>query len=65
MTINPHNRLRAARQALTRGHYKDALEGFLSFHQHALEHDPGLSGVRVSFALSSWSELAEWNCTGS
>ena len=29
------------------------------FHEHALEHDPGMTGVRLSFALSDWRDLGE------
>lgn len=41
------------------GKYEQALERFIWFHEHALEHDPGMSGVRLSFALSDWKELAD------
>lgn len=41
------------------GEHKEALERCLWFHEHALEHDPGMSGVRLSFALSYWKNLGE------
>lgn len=40
------------------GAHDDALAKFLWFHHHALQYDPALSGVRLSFALSYWLELA-------
>lgn len=41
------------------GHYAEALERHLWFHDHALEHQPSLYGVRLSFALSRWKKLGE------
>ena len=41
------------------GKYQEALERFLWFHDHALEHDPAMYGVRLSFALSYWKQLGE------
>jgi hypothetical protein len=40
------------------GSHARALAKFLWFHHNALRHDPALYGVRLSFALSSWMELA-------
>jgi predicted Ser/Thr protein kinase len=46
-------------QALTAGgKYEESLQRHLWFHRHALEFDPGMSAVRLSFALSYWTELA-------
>lgn len=39
--------------------YEDALAKHLWFHNEALRYQPSLSGVRVSFALGFWLELAE------
>jgi hypothetical protein len=39
--------------------YDDALAKFVWFHHHALEHNRALSGVRLSFALGYWHELAK------
>ena len=39
--------------------YAEALERFLWFHDHALEHNPGMAGVRLSFALSYWKNLGD------
>jgi tetratricopeptide (TPR) repeat protein len=41
------------------GKYKEALERHIWFHDHALEHEPAMYGVRLSFALSSWMEMGE------
>jgi len=45
-------------QLVAAGQNKEALERFVWFHEHALEHDPGMYGVRLSFAMSYWSKLA-------
>jgi len=39
--------------------YPEALERFIWFHNHALENDPAMRGVRVSFAISYWKDLAD------
>ena len=39
--------------------YPDALAKQLWFHQNALKYDGALYGVRLSFALGSWTELAK------
>lgn len=41
------------------GKHQEALERFIWFHQHALEHEPAMSGVRLSFALSYWKSLGD------
>lgn len=47
-------------QALVReGKHQEALDRFLWFHDHALEHQPSMYGVRLSFALSYWKQLGE------
>ena len=53
------DRLNSARQATVEGRYEDALAEFVWFHDHALEEDAALYGVRLSFALAYWMELAE------
>jgi mevalonate kinase len=42
-----------------RGEYQKALDRYLWFHNHILEQDTGMRGVRLSFALSYWKELAK------
>ena len=41
------------------GDYAGALGLHEWFHDHALEFNPGYYGVRLSFALSQWKELAD------
>jgi tetratricopeptide (TPR) repeat protein len=50
--------LNAAQQLTSAGEYEQALKRFVWYFNHALEYDSGQSGVRLSFALSYWSELA-------
>lgn len=40
-----------------KGKYKEALERHVWFHDNALEHAPSMTGVRLSFALSYWTDL--------
>jgi len=54
-----HEVLERARNARLAGKYEDALRDHLWFHEHALEADPSLAGVRLSFALRDWIYLAE------
>jgi hypothetical protein len=40
--------------------YEEALERFIWFHDHALEHEPAaMYGVRLSFALMYWKNLGD------
>lgn len=39
--------------------FEDALAKVLWFHEHVLEHEPSMRGVRLSFALAEWLNLAE------
>jgi len=57
MTDDPLQTLRDAREAARRGAHAEALEKYLWFHHHALEHSPSLTGVRLSYAISEWVEL--------
>ena len=50
--------LNRARTAAAAGRHADALRDLLWFHEHALEHQPSLYGVRLSFALGAWKDLA-------
>jgi hypothetical protein len=38
-------------------HYEEALQRQIWYFNHALEYDPSLVGVRLSFTLSDWAEL--------
>jgi hypothetical protein len=51
-------RYHAARAAAAAGRYEEALREHIWFHDHALEEQPSLYGVRLSYALSDWVELA-------
>lgn len=50
--------LEDARQDVIDGRLAQAAEKHLWFHDHVLERDPAMSGVRLSFALFDWAELA-------
>jgi hypothetical protein len=52
-------RLDAAMNAARQGDHEGALREYVWFHEHALEHDAAYCGVRLSFALGAWAELAE------
>jgi hypothetical protein len=57
--MNAQQRLHAARLAAAEGRHEEALREYVWFHEHALEEEPSLYGVRLSFALSYWQELAQ------
>ena len=50
--------LREASADARAGRHADALAKHVWFHEHALEHEPAQYGVRLSFALSRWKDLA-------
>lgn len=56
--MNAQERLHAARTSAREGRFAEALSEFIWFHEHALEEQPSLRGVRLSFALGYWLELA-------
>lgn len=56
---NPIERLVTARELADQGQYDAALQALVWFHEHALEQDPALYGVRRSYALADWAVLAE------
>jgi len=57
--LNPGEVLTRGRTAAFEGRAEDALRDFIWFHEHALEHDRAYYGVRLSFALGYWTDLAE------
>jgi hypothetical protein len=57
--MDPRSRLTNGQVAAREGRFADALREYVWFHDHALEHQPSLYGVRLSFALGYWMELAE------
>ena len=54
-----HKYLSDTQDLVKKGEYKEALDRFLWFHDHVLEHQPSMYGVRLSFALSYWKQLAD------
>ena len=38
-------------EMVLQGKHKEALERYIWFHEHSLEHEPSMYGVRLSFAL--------------
>jgi hypothetical protein len=57
--MDPRVRLQRGQEAAAAGRYEAALRDYIWFHEHALEHRPSLYGVRLSFALWYWMELAK------
>lgn len=55
----PTDILREAKMDEREGRFEDALAKHVWYHEHALEYDRGQTGVRLSFALSHWLDLAE------
>ena len=51
--------LRQARQLVKSQQYAAALEKYIWFHDHALDADRALAGVRLSYAVSEWVDLGE------
>lgn len=47
------------KEMVNSGKYKEALERHVWFHEHALEYNKAMAGVRLSFALSDWKSLAD------
>ena len=56
--MDPREHLQRGQEAAAAGRYEEALRDYVWFHEHALEHEPALYGVRLSFALWYWMELA-------
>jgi hypothetical protein len=56
---DPQRILNEARSDVRERKFETALAKHVWFHEHALEYQPSLSGVRLSFALGSWMRLAE------
>jgi hypothetical protein len=55
----PKEVLRQARQLVKSQQYAAALEKYLWFHDHALDADLSLCGVRLSYAILEWVDLGE------
>src|SRR6478736_6608154 len=56
---DPHQILHEVDLDCAAGRFPLALAKILWFHEHALEYDPHLSAVRLSFAVGSWKHLAD------
>jgi hypothetical protein len=57
--MKAHERLHAAHLDTLEGKYAEALAEYVWFHNNALAEEPSLYGVRLSFALAHWKELAD------
>jgi hypothetical protein len=57
--INPRDVLREARQLVKAHQYAEALEKYIWFHDHALDNNRSLVGVRLSYAIDEWAEMGE------
>ncbi|HWQ91564.1 MAG TPA: carboxypeptidase-like regulatory domain-containing protein, partial [Clostridia bacterium] len=55
--VSPDKILTEAKELTDKRRYEEALQRILWYFNHALEYQPSLSGVRLSSALSSWTEL--------
>lgn len=55
---DPQQILESAGTDRREGRHAQALAKYLWFHANALKYQPALSGVRLSFALSYWMDLA-------
>jgi hypothetical protein len=55
---NPDKILTEAQDDAAAGRYTDALAKHVWFHENALKYAPAMYGVRLSFALSYWANLA-------
>ena len=51
--------LREARQLVKSEQYAAALEKYIWFHDHALNFDRALAGVRLSYAIIEWVDLGK------
>jgi len=51
--------LSVTQDLVSEGKHQKALDRFIWFHENALEHDPAMYGVRLSFALRYWKDLGE------
>lgn len=57
--LDASQRLLRARELAQTGRYAEALREHVWFHQHALGEIPSLVGVRLSYALFDWVDLAK------
>lgn len=57
--MNAKERYKNAQEAAREGRYEEALREHIWFHDHALEEQPSLYGVRLSYALADWVDLGK------
>ncbi len=57
--MTARERLQNARENASAGRYPEALLDLIWFHEHALEENPALYGVRLSYALDDWVQLGK------
>jgi tetratricopeptide (TPR) repeat protein len=58
LPFNPKTVLKEAKEHTKKGDYEEALKKHLWYHHNILKHQPSQYGVRLSFALGYWIELA-------
>jgi hypothetical protein len=51
--------LKDTQDLVFQGKYQEALDRYIWFHDHALEHNQSMYGVRLSFALAYWKQLGD------
>lgn len=56
---DPRKVLREARELVKSAQYAAALEKYMWFHDHALDFDRALAGVRLSYGILEWVDLGE------
>lgn len=56
---NPQEILQSIRSDVQAKDYQTALAKHVWFHENALKHNSALTGVRLSFALAYWDQLAQ------
>jgi len=56
---DPKEILREARRFVKSQQYAAALEKYVWFHDHALESNRALAGVRLSYAILEWVDLGD------
>lgn len=57
--MDPGDILNRGRTSALEGRHEEALRDLLWFHENALKHDRAYYGVRLSFAVGYWKELAD------
>lgn len=57
--INLKTFMQDNRELIKHGEFKKVLQRHIWYHDHALDYDRSLTGVRLSFALNDWKKLGE------